>query len=178
MLFSADCAALETLTGLTVEEFRSLLGELAPRLTRADRARLQRPERRRAPGAGRPLRLALADQVALTLLWCRQRPTTWFLGLLFDVGAMTVWRTRRRVLPLLLQLAPCCPPLQRALAPVPVAELSRYLDGFRRLAEIRFRALWGWCEPDLTLLYAVRGLWRDIKERLRLVPPERFAPPA
>src|ERR687895_902342 len=67
----------------------------------AARARLSRPGRRRAVGAGRPTALVPRDQVLLTVVWLRRYPTDVVLGYLFGVDEATVRRTRTRVLPVL-----------------------------------------------------------------------------
>ena len=57
------------LTGLTVDEFEDLAGAAIPALAEAERARLSRPNRKRAIGAGHPTALAPRDQVLLTVVW-------------------------------------------------------------------------------------------------------------
>jgi hypothetical protein len=89
------------MTGLGVAEFDAVVGDAVPALAAADRARLSRPGRRRAPGAGRRWALAPRDQVLLTVVWLRRYPTDVVLGYLFGVDEATVRRTRGRVLPVL-----------------------------------------------------------------------------
>jgi hypothetical protein len=89
------------MTGLRVAEFDQLLIQMLPRLVEADRTRLQRAERRRAPGAGRRYELARTNQLLLTVLWLRQYPTNEVLGYLFGVSDSSVSRILARVLPLL-----------------------------------------------------------------------------
>jgi hypothetical protein len=89
------------MTGLTVADFDALARDAVPALAAADRARLSRPGRRRAVGAGHPTALAPRDQVLLTVVWLRRYPTDVVLGYLYGVDEATVRRTRRRVLPVL-----------------------------------------------------------------------------
>lgn len=89
------------MTGLTVAEFDALAAAAVPALAAADYARLARPGRRRAVGAGRPTALARRDQVLLAVVWLRRYPTDAVLGYLYGVDEATVRRTRKRVLPVL-----------------------------------------------------------------------------
>jgi hypothetical protein len=89
------------LTGLTVPEFDDLAREAVPALAAADRARLSRPGRHRAIGAGHPTALAPRDQILQTVIWLRRYPTDVVLGFLFGVDEATVRRNRTRVLPVL-----------------------------------------------------------------------------
>ena len=92
------------MTGLTVAEFDALVAAAVPAVADADRARLSRPGRKRAVGAGHPTALAPRDQVLLTVVWLRRYPTDRVLGYLFGVDEATVRRTRGRVLPVLAAL--------------------------------------------------------------------------
>jgi hypothetical protein len=92
---------LRALTGLTVAECDDLLRVAVPALAEADRARLSRPGRKRAIGAGHPTALTPRDQVVQTVIWLRCYPTDVVLGYLFGVDEATVRRTRTRVLPVL-----------------------------------------------------------------------------
>lgn len=89
------------MTGLMTAEFDDLARAAVPALAAADQARLSRPSRRRAIGAGHPPALAPRDQVLLTVVWLRRYPTDVVLGYLYGVDEATVRRTRRRVLPVL-----------------------------------------------------------------------------
>jgi len=89
------------MTGLTVAEFDGLVAAAVPALAAADRARLGRPGRRRAIGAGHPTALPPRDRVLLTLVWLRRSPTDGVLGSLFGVDEATVRRTRNRAVPVL-----------------------------------------------------------------------------
>ncbi len=94
-------AAFRALTGLTVPQFDALWVAVAPRLADAERARLTRPGRRRAIGAGHPFALDERDRVLLTVVWLRRYPIYEVLGLLFGVSQETAVRTVPRVLPIL-----------------------------------------------------------------------------
>jgi hypothetical protein len=89
------------MTGLHLNEFEQLLTDMLPRLAEADRARLQRPDRRRALGAGRHADLARTNQLLLTIIWLRLYPTNEVLGFLFGVSDSTASRILARLLPLL-----------------------------------------------------------------------------
>jgi hypothetical protein len=72
-----------------------------PAFQAAQQARLSRPNRQRAIGAGHPFELSPPDPILLTVVWLRQYPTQEVLGYLFAVSDSTVLRTIARVLPLL-----------------------------------------------------------------------------
>jgi hypothetical protein len=96
-------AVFKHLTGLTAPLFDRLAQDLAPALAEADRRRRDRPDRRRAAGAGRPFALADADQLLLTVVWLRHYPTEEVLGFLFGVSDSAARRARERLVPLLEQ---------------------------------------------------------------------------
>jgi hypothetical protein len=98
---SQHLAVFRAMTGLTVAEFDELAAEAVPALAAADYARLNRPGRQRAIGAGHPTALVPRDQVLLTVVWLRRYPTDTVLGYLYDVDEATVRRTRKRVTPVL-----------------------------------------------------------------------------
>jgi DDE superfamily endonuclease len=89
------------MTGLRLNEFEDLLTDLLPRMADAERVRLQRAARRRAPGAGRHADLARTNQLLLTIIWLRQYPTNEVLGYLFGVSDSTASRILARMVPLL-----------------------------------------------------------------------------
>lgn len=93
----------QAVTGLQVTEFDQLVKEVLPVYAKAERARLDRPGRQRAPGAGHPFALAVRDQLLLTVVWLRLYPTHEVLGYLFGVSDSAVWRVIDRVLPVLEQ---------------------------------------------------------------------------
>jgi DDE superfamily endonuclease/Helix-turn-helix of DDE superfamily endonuclease len=90
-----------SMTGLRVGEFDALVRDLLPRYHAAEQARLSRPARRRAIGAGHPFELTARDQILLTVVWLRVYPIYEVLGYLFDVSDTTAGRTVTRLLPLL-----------------------------------------------------------------------------
>ena len=92
-----------SMTGLRVSEFDTLVDEVLPAYTAAEVARLERPERERALGAGHPFELSARDHLLLTVVWWRVYPTHEVLGYLFGVSDSTVSRLIQRVLPVLEQ---------------------------------------------------------------------------
>jgi hypothetical protein len=88
-------------TGLTPAEFDELLADLRPRYKSAEDARLARPGRRNARGAGHPFALPLPDRALLALLHLRYRPMDSFVAYFFRISELTAWRTRSRFVPLL-----------------------------------------------------------------------------
>jgi hypothetical protein len=94
-------AIFKAMTGLYIHEFDELLLDVQPRLAAADIRRRNRPNRKRAPGAGHPFDLPDRDQVLLTVVWLRRYPTHEVLAYLFGVGEWTASRAIARVLPIL-----------------------------------------------------------------------------
>jgi hypothetical protein len=79
-------------TGLSIDEFDRLVADLEPvSFARAAKRSARRP-RQRKPGAGRKVKLSLADRVLLTLLYYRTYVTQEFVGFLFGVDKGTVSR--------------------------------------------------------------------------------------
>ena len=60
-------AVVKAFTGLAAEAFWKLVGEVEMSLPTYERQRLDRPDRQRAPGGGRPPDQPLAIRVALVL---------------------------------------------------------------------------------------------------------------
>jgi len=89
------------MTGLRLNEFADLLDDMLPRVASAEQTRLERPNRRRAKGAGRHADLTTRDQILLAVIWLRQYPTNEVLGFLFGVSDSTVSRLINRLVPLL-----------------------------------------------------------------------------
>jgi hypothetical protein len=92
-----------SMTGLRVSEFDMLVDDVLPMYATAEVARLERPERERALGAGHPFELSERDHILLTVVWLRVYPTHEVLGYLFGVSDSTVSRLIQRVLPVLEQ---------------------------------------------------------------------------
>jgi len=96
-------AIFKAMTGLHVFEFDTLLDDVQPQLVTKQYAQRNRPNRKRAIGAGHPFDLPLRDQVLLTVVWLRRYPTHEVLAYLFGVGEWTASRAIARVLPILEQ---------------------------------------------------------------------------
>jgi hypothetical protein len=124
---SAYPEVFRSLTGLTPAEFDALVADVRPRFAAAQRARLSRPGRRRAIGAGHPFGLETRDQVLLTVIWQRHHPTHEALGHLFGVSEWTAMRAVGRVRPLLEAAGLGGPP-----APCPRRGRRRRLDALLR----------------------------------------------
>jgi hypothetical protein len=91
----------KSMTGLHVAQFDPLLADILPRFHAAEFARLSRPNRKRAVGAGHPFALDPRNQLLLTVIWLRLYPTQEVLAYLFGVSDTAVGHVIRRVLPLL-----------------------------------------------------------------------------
>lgn len=91
----------QTMTGLRLAEFETLLDDVLPRYAEAEQARLSRPTRQRDSGAGHPFELDERDQLLLSVIWLRQYPIHVVLGYFFGVSYSTVGRSLGRWLPIL-----------------------------------------------------------------------------
>jgi len=98
-------STFKSFTGVSVVAFEELLAQVTPLWVESERARLARPQRKRAIGGGRKPALALREQLLLTLVWLRLYLTTEALGDLFGIDKATVSRYTRRRLPVLRALA-------------------------------------------------------------------------
>jgi hypothetical protein len=98
---SRSPVVFKAMTGLSLAEFRALEIDFAPRFEQAEAARLTRPGRRRAIGAGHPFELPCRDHLLMTVVWLRRYPINAVLGYLFGIEETTALRTVRRVLPVL-----------------------------------------------------------------------------
>ncbi len=91
----------KSMTGMTLAEFNALAAAVIVRLEAAERSRLDRKERKRAPGGGHPYGLSPHDRILLTVLWLHRWATHDVLGFLFGVSKTTVARTIAQIRPLL-----------------------------------------------------------------------------
>jgi Helix-turn-helix of DDE superfamily endonuclease len=104
-------SVFRAMTGLSLGEFDHLLAKLLPHYQQQEQQRHARPERKRAPGAGRDFSLdpRARDQLLVTLVWLRRYPTHVVLAWLFGVSDSTTVRIVAR--------AYCCPFLTATRAP-------------------------------------------------------------
>src|SRR5450631_3764872 len=89
------------MTGLHVEEFDKLVGDVRALYIAAEEQRLRRQDRQRAAGGGQQAELAMRDQVLLSVIHLRQYPTQDVLGYFFGISQPSVSRILDRVLPML-----------------------------------------------------------------------------
>src|ERR1700674_1788265 len=115
------------LTGMHVLDFDCLYADFLPRYRDAERARLSRPDRQRAIGAGRTFVLRVRDQLLLCVIWLRRYPTDETLGFLFGLERSSVGDTRARIIPLLAALG-----LDTMRLPDPGKKRRRQLDDLLR----------------------------------------------
>ncbi len=124
-------------TGLSVEQFDTLLTALAPHYEARERARKSRPTRQRAIGGGPPFSLALSERLLMTLMYLRLYVTESLLGYLFDVHESSVNRERTlRMLPVLLEVLPV--PMRDELGlldPSPLARQRKRIGTLEELLE-------------------------------------------
>jgi hypothetical protein len=123
-------AAFRSLTGLPIAEFDELYNRFLAVWKEAEAARLTRPNRQRAIGAGATYVLHERSLLLMTMMWLRLYLSTDALGALFSLNKSTVSRNCRRVLAVLHQIS--APTLQWPEPPekgLPLAEaIQRYPD--------------------------------------------------
>jgi hypothetical protein len=101
---STKPSAFRSMTGLSVEEFQSLLLRVTPRYEALLRSRMERAGRQRAPGGGVKSQHDLTQRLLMTLVWLRLYVTCEAVGFMFDVDKGTVSRFTRPILSLLRDL--------------------------------------------------------------------------
>jgi len=90
-----------TLTGLTPCQFIVLLAQLRPHWTTAERKRKDRPDRKRAIGAGPKPKLSLAGDLFMILLFYRTYTQHSLIGLIVGLDESNVGRRIRCLEPIL-----------------------------------------------------------------------------
>ena len=101
---AAKPGAFKSMTGITVEEFDSLLARVKPRYEAMVARRLYRPERRRGPGGGLKSRHDLTERLLMTQIWLKLYVTCDALGVMFEVDKSTASRFTRPILQILREL--------------------------------------------------------------------------
>jgi transposase len=101
---SAKPSAFKSMTGLSVEEFQSLLRRVTPRYEAFLTLQRARADRRRAPGGGVRSRHDLTERLLMTMVWLRLYVTCEAVGFMFDVDKGTVSRFTRPILSILRDL--------------------------------------------------------------------------
>jgi DDE superfamily endonuclease/Helix-turn-helix of DDE superfamily endonuclease len=113
--------AFRRLSGVTTEEFHTILELLTPLWTTAQTARLNHRKRQRRIGGGAQFKLELTALLLMALIYLRQYCTQEFLGwLLFDLHKSNVSRNIALLLPILEQALP---------SPIRARTLQKELDG-------------------------------------------------
>jgi DDE superfamily endonuclease/Helix-turn-helix of DDE superfamily endonuclease len=100
-------AAFQRLTGVTPDEFNTILEAFEPLWDEAEIERLNNRKRKRAVGAIPTFKLEVAAQILMTLIYLRQYCTQEFLGwLIFGLNRSNVCRNIQLILPVLEQALP------------------------------------------------------------------------
>lgn len=89
------------LTSMEVEEFQTLVEKLQPEWVQREHERLNRADRKRAIGQGRPYAGSFATMVLLVLVYLRSPCGSALLALLFGIDEGTTRLWRKRITPLL-----------------------------------------------------------------------------
>lgn len=94
------------MTGLNLEQFKTLSTRLKPIWDESEQERLSSPERKRLIGAGRKYILEdIKDRLLVLLVFYRFYPTDEFMGWVFGVSQSTISRLRGKLEPLLAKAA-------------------------------------------------------------------------
>lgn len=101
---SAQPSVFKSMTGVSVEEFGSMLAQVSPRYQALAASLTERADRRRAPGGGRKSRHDVSERLLMTLVWLRLYLTVEAVGFLFGVDKSTVSRFTRPILLILRDL--------------------------------------------------------------------------
>jgi hypothetical protein len=96
--------AFKSMTGLSVEEFQSLLGRVRPRYEALVKGQTDRAPRQRAPGGGLKSRHDLTERLLMTMVWLRLYVTCEAIGVMFELDKGTVSRFSRPMLSILREL--------------------------------------------------------------------------
>lgn len=94
----------KSVTGLEQAEFDRLFQKFLPVWVAHERARRDRPDRKRAIGGGRHYKLLLQDRLVMVLTWLRLYLNTEALGFFFGLNKSNVSRNCQRLLPVLRAL--------------------------------------------------------------------------
>lgn len=94
----------KSMTGVSVEEFQAMLAQVSPRYEAMVNSRLERTDRKRAPGGGEKSRHDVTERLLMTLVWLRLYLTCEAVGFLFGVNKGTVSRFTRPILLILRDL--------------------------------------------------------------------------
>ncbi len=97
-LRAAKPGVFQSITGVSPKEFDALLAQVQPRYQAMVKRRVERADRRRAPGAGARSGYDVADRLLMTLFWLRHYLTCEAAGFLFGVDKGTVSRFTRPIL--------------------------------------------------------------------------------
>lgn len=101
---SKQPSSFRNLSGISVSEFDDLFRRFVPAWEGNEVKRLDRKDRKRAIGGGRPYALGLQDLLLMTLIWLHLYLTVETIGFLFEVHKSSVSRDIRRVIQALRQL--------------------------------------------------------------------------
>jgi hypothetical protein len=94
-------------TGLTVDEFYTLLAAFTQEYQRLEHSRHHRTDRQRAIGAGRPFHLQLPERLLMGLVYLRLYCSQSLLSYLFDLDESNICREfKLRLMPALLEVLP------------------------------------------------------------------------
>lgn len=125
---------VKALTGLPAEVFWDLVEKVTVRYPEYEQERLERPDRQRAVGGGRPFDQSLVLRIAHVLTYLRLHTPQGTAAVLFSGTQPDVSRDLRRLLPLMQEVLPCPEVWQvveegETLTEAEVLKLAQLADG-------------------------------------------------
>jgi DNA-binding transcriptional MerR regulator len=118
-------AVVKALIGLPAEAFWQLVNDVETRLPAYEQQRLDRPNRRRALGGGRPYDQPLVIRLALVLTYLRLHIPQEAVARLYGATQSDVSRELRRLLPVLREVVPTPEVWEVVEAGEPLTEADR-----------------------------------------------------
>jgi hypothetical protein len=96
----------KTFTGLTLQEFDTLNGQIHHKYQEYEQKRLAKDNRKRAIGAGHPFKLNLTDRLLTLLLYYRLYISSTLIGYLCNLNQTSALRSIRKLEPLVQEILP------------------------------------------------------------------------
>ena len=135
-IMSKNARAFRMTTGVSLQQFDFLMRDVEKTYPEIERARLDRPGRKRRVGAGRPFSLHLWDRVLMALMYCRTYLTQDGMTHLFGLGQGSISRNIALLIPVIRQSVPLPQKIyQKARRATTVEDLEDLFPGMIALTD-------------------------------------------